>query len=89
MDNSPITDHHELKLLRANLTNVATAVTVKSTAGKLEVLDSTIDATNSIVSDGTIGTVTLDPDLNCDIHATKVTDGAGVNPRQGGNALPI
>jgi hypothetical protein len=77
LDNSPITVHHELKLLRANLTNVATAVTVKSTAGKLEVIDSTIDATNSIVSDGTIGTVTLDPDLNCDIHATKVTDGLG------------
>lgn len=77
LDNSPITVHHELKLLRANLTSVATAVTVKSTAGKLEVIDSTITATNSIVSDGTIGTVTLDPDLNCDIHATKETDGLG------------
>ena len=83
LDNSPITVHHELKLLRANLTNVATAVTVKSTAGKLEVIDSTIDATNSIVSDGTIGTVTLDPDLNCDIHATKVTDGAGGESQAG------
>ena len=87
LDNSPITVHHELKLLRANLTKVATAVTVKSTAGKLEVIDSTIDATNSIVSDGTIGTVTLDPDLNCDIHATKVTDGAG-GPSQAGWKCP-
>lgn len=78
LDNSPVTVHKSLHLLRASLSNVATAVTVSPTMIYLKVEDSTITGTESIVSDGVIGSVTLDMTKNCGIEAIQYSNGPAV-----------